>query len=78
MDSFGPIIPHFVAECVRHFGWNVLDESAPQRNIQELWTTADCEQGQSPLPGCFDQRDLRPVSLDIGWTAFGASGLSIK
>lgn len=67
-----------MTERVRDFGWNVLDERASQRDVQELWTAANRQNGKTPLSRRLYQGDLGFVPADVGSAALGTSGLSIK
>ena len=41
---------------------NVLDESAPERHVQDLQTSADCENRKVLGPGLTNERDFKFVA----------------
>jgi hypothetical protein len=65
-------------ESVWNFRGYILNESAAECHVQELGTTADCEQRQPHLARCLNESYLGFVAGEVGFTAMRRSGLSIQ
>jgi hypothetical protein len=54
-----------------HFAWDVLDESAPQKNVEALDSEADAEDGLLLSESILEQREVGVVAVVIGLGCLG-------
>ena len=78
VDTRGTVCPVFMLESVWNFGGYILDQRSAERDVEQLGSPADCQQGKPQIARGLDESDLGSVASDVGFAAVRRPGLSIQ